>query len=881
MASPTNPQRPDSAIKKSLEAGLAALKAKNYPSAIAHFQTAIKIGKNHPSGLKAQIGLVIAYQKTGQIKNAIALCSTLTKNPNTEVETWATKTLKDLTNHQYTNTQENSPPESQEITETEQSEILPVASSSPQEISTIETGFIPFETPPNTPKPITPPSDGTGFVPFEPTVTANIPAKTINKTIKNKSVFPHSLTSPSSQIKLTKENTETQPKPSPKTELNSASTLFNSSDSQETTEILTETETNSVTDTSTEIIPYTLTWQNCDRAQKWRPLKTLKLGRFWFEQLATAIALFFLTVFVVKFLMTTINAVLLQFYLLLKFPFLQPIKIFYLDPSPFLQTIFGLLFIGSPWLIDLLLTRFHGMKPLPMTSLFNYSQETNKILRNFCQKQEIPVPEIKILPTNAPLVMSYGCMPRYARIVVSQGLLDQLSSAEIAAVVARELGHIVNWDFAVMSLATIVLQIPYTIYWQAGYWGDRTKKLTNIFPSIPSFIIAFLRGLAIAISSLSYGIFWLLRWPILWVSRRRVYYSDRIAADITGNPNALTRAIVKIAIGITDDIRQQQQISPTLESFEFLIPLGVKQALALGSAAPFTPLPTLLSWDLNNPYRKWLEFNNTHPLIGERLQILGFYAQYWKLETEIDLANTKPEISASKVSQQKYKLPITNYQLPITKHQLSKLLLQGAPFFGIPMSLAIVGGIWLIGWIFSLLDIWQLDWLSGDRGILMGCLPIGFSLGTLIRINHFFPDIKPSATTAPTMSEILSQPETLPLDSQPVQLQGKLIGRLGINNWLGQDLTLETATGLVTLHHLSMLGPIGNLWPVATRPSDLIGKTVTATGWLRRGATITLDLEHLQVEGGRTSYSNHPLWSTILALAAALWGAYIIFQSDR
>ena len=131
------------------------------------------------------------------------------------------------------------------------------------------------------------------------------------------------------------------------------------------------------------------------------------------------------------------------------------------------------------------------------------------------------------------------------------------------------------------------------------------------------------------------------------------------------------------------------------------------------------------------------------------------------------------------------------------------------------------------------------------------------------------------------MSEILSQPETLPLDSQPVQLQGKLIGRLGINNWLGQDLTLETATGLVTLHHLSMLGPIGNLWPVATRPSDLIGKTVTATGWLRRGATITLDLEHLQVEGGRNSYSNHPLWSTILALAAALWGAYIIFQSDR
>ncbi|HLO50127.1 MAG TPA: hypothetical protein VK211_17055, partial [Kamptonema sp.] len=212
------------------------------------------------------------------------------------------------------------------------------------------------------------------------------------------------------------------------------------------------------------------------------------------------------------------------------------------------------------------------------------------------------------------------------------------------------------------------------------------------------------------------------------------------------------------------------------------------------------------------------------------------------------------------------------------KTQNSKLLLQGAPFFGIPMSLAIAGGIWLIGWIFSLFDIWQLDWLKGDRGILLGCLPIGFSLGTFIRINYFFPDIKPSAAANPTIPEILSNPEALPLDSQPIQLQGKLLGSSGINNWLGQDLILQTPTGLVKLHHLSVLGAIGNLWPVSTRPSNLIGKSVIATGWLRRGATVELDLETLRTEGGRTSYSNHPIWSTILAFAAAFWGAYIIFQ---
>ncbi|OCR02825.1 hypothetical protein BCD67_15595 [Oscillatoriales cyanobacterium USR001] len=853
MASPTNPQLPDSSIKKSLEAGLMALKAKDYPIAIAHLKTVVKTGKNNSSFLKAQMGLVIAYQKTGKFKDAIDLCTPLTTNSHSQVNTWATNTLKDLT----------------KIQETEEPEILPVESSSS------ETGFIPFETTQNSPEAIAPPaeilpkSDATGFVPFEPNLTTNIPAKII----KQKAVFPSPLTSQLPQIKITEENIETPAIAPQKTDVNSEENLINSPASLQTAEIPTDEE-------KTEITPVQLTWQNRDRAQKWRPLKSLKLGRFWFEQIATAIALFFVTTFVVKFLLTTTNIVLLQLYLLIKLPFLQPISLFYLDPTPFLQTTFGLLFIGSPWLIDLVLKQFHGMQNLPMTSLFNYSQEANKILRSFCQKKEIPIPEIKILPTNAPIAMSYGCIPRYARIVVSQGLLDRLSPDEIAAIFARELGHIVNWDFAVMSLATVVRQIPYTIYWQAGYWGDRVKNLTNISASIPSFAIAFLRWLAIFISALSYGIFWLLKWPILWLSRRRVYYSDRVAAEITGNPNGLTRAIAKIAIGIAADIRQQQQISSTLESFEFLTPLSVKQALAFGSAASFTPIATLLQWDLNNPYRKWLEINNTHPLIGERLHIISLYAQYWKLETELDLANKKAEDPKNRAKIKNYQLPIINYQLPITYQQLSKLLLQGAPFFGIPMSLAIVIGIWLIGWIFSLFDIWQLDWLKGDRGILLGCLPIGFSLGTLIRINHFFPDIKPSTAASPTIPEILSSPETLPLDSQPIQVQGKLLGRIGIHNWLGQDLTLQTTTGLVTLHHLSLLGPIGNLWPTSTRPSDLIGKTVTVTGWLRRGATVEIDLEHLQVEGGRTSYSNHPIWSTILALGLAIWGAWLVFQGE-
>jgi len=90
---------------------------------------------------------------------------------------------------------------------------------------------------------------------------------------------------------------------------------------------------------------------------------------------------------------------------------------------------------------------------------------------------------------------------------------------------------------------------------------------------------------------------------------------------------------------------------------------------------------------------------------------------------------------------------------------------------------------------------------------------------------------------------------------------------------------------LVRLHYVSRFGYIGSLWPFlfkeTTRPSDLIGTSVVATGWLRRGATVAIDLETLRSQAGRVSDSGHPIWSAILAFAAAVWGAYIIIQGGR
>jgi hypothetical protein len=350
-------------------------------------------------------------------------------------------------------------------------------------------------------------------------------------------------------------------------------------------------------------------------------------------------------------------------------------------------------------------------------------------------------------------------------------------------------------------------------------------------------------------ATFAYGVWCLLTGTALWLSQLRLYYSDRTAAEITGNPNGLIRALLKIAIGIADDVQKQEQTTYSLESLNLLAPVGFQQSICLGSIAPHTTFESFLMWDYLNPYKWWFVINNTHPLIGSRLQRLSSIAHLWRLETELNLE-----------SQQPLKM----------KHQ--SFFFQIAPLLGIPLGVLFAGLIWL-GWQTAFtLKFLNLKWIYDDWSFVFGCLLIGFSIGTLIRINSFFSDIKlTKVQTDERLPDLLANPTALPIDSSAVRLVGKLLGRRGLSNFLGQDLILQSSTGLVKLHHVSWLGQQVN-------PQDFIGRQITVTGWLRRGATPWIDIQTLQTQTGKTVNSPHPIWSMVLAVAAEAWGAYILLR---
>lgn len=753
----------------SLKAGLAALRSGDYPTAIAHLESICQI-QHQTSRLKAQMGLVVAYENTGEINRALALCQILTNSSNPQVKEWAVRHLTQLTNR------------------------YPSAGRSESNI----TGFVAFDT-----LPVRDQEDDKG------------------------NLSPNSLLEAKEDI-AKKRQEEDKGNLSPNSLLEAKENIAKKGQEE-------DKENYSIS------LPPHFQWRQAGRAKRWKPLSPVTLIPFWLLQFGSATLLFWLIRELLKLAMAFTNA------LLVKLPYLEPLQIFYNDPTQFVLLTLGILLVVSPWLLDKLLRLFYGLQPLSINTLSTHSSEASRVLQRYCKQQKWSLPQLGILPTSAPVALTYGNLRRTARIVVSQGLLEQLADDEIATIYASQLGHIVHWDFVIMSLVILVTDLPYTVYCQVSQWGD-TRANT------------ILRLTAAAIASLAYGVWWLLSSSVVWLSQLRLYYSDRTACEITGNPNALTRALLKIAQGVALDIQQQGHTSWLLESLNLLTPIDYRQAITLGNFQSCTQLEHILAWDCQNTYRYWLSINNTHPLIGDRLEHINRIAQHWHLETELNLLKR---------------------QKAEDKSQIPNLLLQGAPFFGIALGFAFGCLTWLIGAIGILLGIDQLAWMYGDWTIIKGCLPIGFSIGTFIRINSFFPDIKPATVqTKPSLTDLLANSDALPIHSQPVRLQGKLLGRRGISNCLGQDLVLRSPTGLVKLHHFSWLGPFGNfLSNQLLSPKNLLCQNIIATGWFRRGATSWLDIDTLRTQEGKISHSAHPVWSTLLAITAAAWGAYIILSS--
>jgi len=633
------------------------------------------------------------------------------------------------------------------------------------------------------------------------------------------------------------------------------------------------------------VSPEVRTWKNAGRAKRWGTLpKTWKLGSdirwLWGLQGITAIAFFAWMVTVVEISFSLVQ------YLLLRLPFFSPWQILYRDPTLFLFIFCLISFITSPALLSLLLKKEYELEPLNLEHLKAIRPESGTLIERICRQQKLPRPKLGILPTALPLIFTYAQYPSghlrpTGHIVISQGMLDRLDDDELAIFYATQLSHILNWDFLLLSAGVCFLQLPYSVYWSVAKWGERLSDRLDI----PLLEIT-VRGLSTLLANLSYTYYHLLRLPLVFLSRWRLLYSDATAVSLTGNPNALTRGLLKLAQGWHKGMMEASSVPEGIERFDLLLPLGVEQAIAIGNLAPHQPFEPVLQWDIRHPYRYGVTLLSSHGRLGDRLQRLTDLARFFRLETELDLPFIRPHRFSLPSDFQAWIKAGVNFSI-----STGIAIERGLPLLPRALCQALVVGIgfrlllMLVGAIAYFFYVGQLVWLSQDQdGDLIGaCYWISLSLILMFQMNRCYPEVRRIKHQRIDRSETLTALQTdatlAPQKRQIMRLEGKLWGRRGVHNGLGQILILQTSAGLIRLRHCPRASVFGDWGINPVCPKDLIGQSVKVGGWLRRGADLAVDLAYVEGRGQLRAYSYHPLILSLLAIASGLWGAYLVWQT--
>jgi Zn-dependent protease with chaperone function len=494
-------------------------------------------------------------------------------------------------------------------------------------------------------------------------------------------------------------------------------------------------------------------------------------------------------------------------------------------------------FFLSPYLMDLTQNWLYDTRWVSLAEIESLSPETAKVIQKVCQHKKLKQPRLGIIDDQNPTAFTYGSFPNSARLVVSQGLFTYLDDEEIATVYAHELGHIVHWDFAVMTLASTLVQITYLIYTTAQRIGRSGGSKA--------------KDAAGSVAAVAYLFYIAGTYLLLYLSRTREYFADHFAAETTGNPNALSRALVKIAYGILEEGQRATEPSRLLEGTRALGIYDAKAATSTGTAYRISSEPEKIGrvflWDMFNPWGWWMELNSTHPLTGKRVRALSTYAEQLGLDVEFDMGRIVGE--GNHLSKRR-----------LYGNFVFDLLLYSAETLGLAVGLAIGIALYAV-----------------NPMMMVACPLIALGVGILLKTLVMFPNYEQAEPL--DVLTLMSDPYASPLRGQPAKLQGELIGRGDAGYTFGSDLKLQDRTGMVYLRYASRFGPIGNFLFGMKRVKSLIGMDVSALGWFRRGVAPWMDLIQLETSSGTVVNSYHRFWSFVMGICAIAIGIALLFVS--
>jgi heat shock protein HtpX len=193
--------------------------------------------------------------------------------------------------------------------------------------------------------------------------------------------------------------------------------------------------------------------------------------------------------------------------------------------------------------------------------------ELHAMVEKLANEAGIPKPKVAISKMPIPNAFATGRSPKHAVVAVTEGLMQNLEPHEVEAVLGHEIYHVVNRDVAVMTLASFFAMVAFFLTRMLFFTGMFGGGGGDDDDNGGGFWVVFL------VSMLVYVISQVL---ILALGRYRELAADRGGAYVTGHPEHLASALVKISKDVAHTSPAAKRQVERMNAF-FIVPTSIRE----------------------------------------------------------------------------------------------------------------------------------------------------------------------------------------------------------------------------------------------------------------------------------------------------------------
>ncbi|CAG0967575.1 heat shock protein HtpX [Anaerolineae bacterium] len=199
--------------------------------------------------------------------------------------------------------------------------------------------------------------------------------------------------------------------------------------------------------------------------------------------------------------------------------------------------------LSAWWFSDSIALSSNGAQPVEESQ----APELHQMIETLATRANLPKPKVYVINTAMPNAFATGRSPDKGAVAVTTGIMQTLTTEELAGVIAHELAHIKHRDTLIASVAATVAGAITTLanmaQWsllsggmsRSRYSGDRDNQSGGAaaLQMIGGILMVFLAPLAATLIQMA-------------ISRAREFSADAGGAQILGNPVPLASALQKL-----------------------------------------------------------------------------------------------------------------------------------------------------------------------------------------------------------------------------------------------------------------------------------------------------------------------------------------------